>query len=66
MLEGVKQIVVETQRSGGDVYIEDPQNYNPSHMQWLEEQTRLNREDLAGFHGSFAFQCANRAIQKVP
>jgi hypothetical protein len=66
MLDGVKQIVVETQRNGGEVYIEDPQNFESSYVQWLEEQTRLNRSDLAEFGGTFAFQCANRAIQKLP
>jgi hypothetical protein len=64
-LESAGRAIGEAEREGGAAFVLDVDSYTPAHVEWIEAQTGLDREDLESFGGEAAFECGDRRFRTL-
>lgn len=62
-LESAGRAIAVAGRDGGVAYVIDPDSYSPAHLDWLETQIGLDREDLDSFGAEAAFECGDHRFR---
>ncbi len=62
-LESASRAIAVAGRDGGVAYVIDPDSYSPAHVDWLEAQIGLDREDLESFGAEAAFECGDNRFR---